>query len=245
MNEQTTNLKSVSKHCVIARDTPLESRRRAASAKRFWGIAGQCLFLLVIGLALTGCLSRPAMVKQSFAFPVPALATNRPASEGRVLEIRQVRIAAPFDTQTFTYRTGPFAYEKDPYAEFLVPPAEGLTPTLRGYLGNSGLFREVAGRDSDLKADTIADVYVSDLYGDFRNKSAPAAVLSISFVFVDSKQEVPGTVLFQKQYEERVPFHPRTAAALMAGWNTALQRLTAALDKDLKTAINNQPVARR
>ncbi len=185
------------------------------------------------------------MARQSFAFPVPPPATNAPSREGRVLEIRQLRIAAQFDSQNFTYRTGPYSYERDPYAEFLVPPAESLTAAVRGYLQESGLFSDVITRETELlKPDMMAEIYVTDLYGDFRNKNAPAAVLRLSFVFLGAVQGSPKETV--REYEQRVSFHPPTASGLMAGWNTALKQLMASVDTDLKTIMGNSqgPISR-
>lgn len=198
------------------------------------------LLLLMLGL-LTGCLSRPPVVPQSFNFAIPSLRSS-PTEAGRhVLEIRQLRVAAPFDSQSFVYRTGPSAYERDPYAQFLVRPEESFVAPLRGYFLNSGLFQDVSNRGSALQPDTMVEIYVSELYGDFRNKAAPAAVLSMRFVFFEVKQGAPGAVILQKEYAERVGFKTRTAAALMAGWNEAFQRITEAVITDLKAGTKDNP----
>ncbi|HWH70530.1 MAG TPA: ABC-type transport auxiliary lipoprotein family protein [Candidatus Sulfotelmatobacter sp.] len=177
-------------------------------------------------------MSRPALVKQSFTFSIPPLAAHPPAPGAHVLEIRPLTVAAPFDSQSFLYRTGEYAYEHDPYAEFLVPPAESLGAALRGYLQNTEGVSSLAGESSPWKVDRLLEVYVSELYGDFRNRTAPAAVLRMSLTFRDGT----GRVLLRKEYEERLPLKARTAAALMAGWNEALTRIVARWSSELKQA---------
>jgi len=188
-------------------------------------------------LLSSGCLSRPPLAKQSFAFPLPPPPQIRSKPEMPGLEIRPLRVADPFDGQSFLYRTGAYSYERDPYAEFLSPPAEVFQDLLRAYLQNSGVFSEVAGQDSALRPDLMAEIHIDDLYGDFRDRAAPKAVLRIRIIFFDAKRDASGKVLWQKDYEERVPLQQRTAAALMAGWNEALGRIMEQLKADLKAEL--------
>jgi ABC-type uncharacterized transport system auxiliary subunit len=190
---------------------------------------------LLAGLILgAGCLSRPALNKQSFAFPIAPIVRTNPAPPRRVLEIRRIAVAAPFDGQSFVYRRSAYAYERDPYAEFLVPPAEILAPALRGAFLQGNIFDEVTLPGSALPADYQVEIYVTELDGDFRRPAAPTADLGIAFLFFDAKDARPGTVLFQREYHEQVPFHPRTAAALVPAWNQALNDIMTQLNGDLR-----------
>src|SRR5260221_12526857 len=76
-------------------------------------------FLLVCICGLTGCLSRSALNKQTFAFSMSTIAATNILASNRVLGIRNLQIAAPFEGRSFVYRTGEFSYVRDPYAEFL------------------------------------------------------------------------------------------------------------------------------
>lgn len=191
--------------------------------------------LFLTAVLLGGCLSRPSLVKETFAFATPA-ATQNTSGEGPVLDIRQIFIAPQFDNQSFTYRTGEFSYERDPYAGFLVAPEESLAEPIRAYFRNSGLFRVVAEPDSHLKADIEMEISVPQLYGDFHDRTHPIAVLEMHFMATTSTNGSPN-VLLQKDYTEKIPLHARTAAALMAGWNEALQRITAHAATDLKAVV--------
>lgn len=191
--------------------------------------------LTLTAVLLGGCLSRPSLVKETFAFATPAASQNA-SSEGPVLGIRQIFIAPQFDNQSFTYRTGEFSYERDPYAGFLVTPEESLVEPIRAYFRNSGLFRAVTEPDSGLKADIELEISVPQLYGDFPDHTHPEAVLEMRFMATASTNGAPA-MLLQKDYIERIPLHARTAAALMTGWNEALQQITAHAATDLKAVV--------
>src|SRR5271163_889849 len=84
-----------------------------------WAASNFATFLLVCICGLTGCISRPALNKQTFAFSAPAISATNVVAINRVLGIRNLQIATPFEGRSLVYRTGEFSYVRDPYAEFL------------------------------------------------------------------------------------------------------------------------------
>src|SRR5271169_4481326 len=126
--------------------------RRAARTFAALLLAGVC--------GLTGCLSRPALNKQTFTFDAPTISATNAVAGGRVLGIRSLQIAAPFDSRSFVYRTGEFSYARDPYAGFLEPPAEELLAPVRGWLRDSGDFSAVTEAGSALKPDILVEINV-------------------------------------------------------------------------------------
>ena len=192
------------------------------------------VFLLACICGLTGCLSRPALNKQTFAFSVPVIAATNLVTNDRVLGIRNLQIAAPFDGRSLVYRTGEFSYMRDPYAEFLESPAEELMSALRELLCGKGGFITVVEPGSVSKPDTLAEISVSQLFGDFRRPEHPAAILTIRFVLLDATNGIPGNVIFQKVYARSIPLGEPTAAALMAGWNEALTGIVAEVFSDVR-----------
>lgn len=195
----------------------------------------QSLLLAAVTL-LGGCLSRPNLARETFAFATPP-PTNVVATNGPVLGIRQIFVAAPFASQELTYRTGAFSYERDPYAGFLVPPNEALAQPLRDYLRNSGSFRAVTEPDSALNAEVKLDVAVTRLYGDFRDRAHPAAVLELRFLAFQNGGDAGPKVLLQKDYLRNIPLQARTAAAVVAGWNEALKQIATQAAQDLHGAL--------
>jgi cholesterol transport system auxiliary component len=187
-------------------------------------------FVLCLGLA--GCLSRPALVRRNYALQTPAIV--QPTSQGRgVVAIRPCKVSPLFAGRSFVYRTGPDAYETDPYAGFLVSPAEALAIPIRAYLRNSGVFQDVAEPGTEIKADRVLEIHVSELYGDFRTPNQPAAVLSLRIILFDASGEGAGKVLFQKDYSRRAPIERNTAAAVVAGWDQALAEIMKEAAADL------------
>jgi cholesterol transport system auxiliary component len=195
--------------------------------------ANVCVVFLLAGICtLTGCLSRPALDKQTFAFSVPAIAATNVVVSDRVLGIRNLQIASPFEGRALVYRTGEFTFVRDPYAELLDSPAEELMTPLRGWLRGSGDFSAVVEAGSALKPDTLVEVSVSQLFGDFRQPEHPAAILTMQFVFLDALNGVPGKVILEQEYSRSIPLNAPTAAALMEGWNQALAEILAEVSSD-------------
>jgi hypothetical protein len=150
-----------------------------------------------------------------------------------VLALRTVEVSPLFEGRSFVYRVGPDRFETDPYAEFMVPPNQALEIALRSCLRTSGLFQEVTESRSQLPADISLEVHAQDLYGDFRNSAAPAAVLSMRLLFFEASRGQAGKLLLQRDYSQRVPLPAPTAAALAAGWNQALTQLITQAESDL------------
>jgi len=188
------------------------------------------LAAITLSLILTGCLTRPALVHQTFALQTPPVTNLAPPGQ-TVLLVRNAEMSPLYASQALVYRLGPNAYETDPYAGFLVPPGRALAIPLRAYLANSGVFADVVGPDSPLKADQVLYVHVTELYGDFRHPSHPAAVLSLRLVFMNSR----GNVMLQKDYTCSVPLKGNTAAEVVAGYDQALAGIAGQVASDLVT----------
>jgi hypothetical protein len=150
-------------------------------------------------------------------------------------------VAAPFEGRAFVYRTGEFAYKRDPYAAFMVSPGDGLGPAISGWWRAAGGFREVVDGGSALKANTLVEIQVRELYGDFRPPETPAAVLNLRFVFFDAPNGVPGKVLLEREYLRRVALKTRTAGAVIEGWNEALAQILESSMLDFGRLETNAP----
>lgn len=195
------------------------------------------LFLVACICGLTGCISRPALTRQTFAFSAPTIFGTNAVASGHVLGIRKLQIAAPFNDRSFVYRTGEFSYVRDPYAGFLESPADEFLAPMRGWLRDNGSFSAVAEAGSALKPDTLVEISVSQLFGDFRQPEHQAAVVTIQFVFFSAPNGVPGKVILQREYSRRIPLSAPTAAALMEGWNQALTEILTEVSSDFRACL--------
>lgn len=184
---------------------------------------------------LTGCLAHPPLDKQSFVF-APPTAAAKPAAGNRILGISSLQVAEPFDGRSFVYRTGEFSYEHDTYAEFMSHPADELLAPISDALRDSGDFSAVTEMGSAVKPNTLLEVQVLQLYGDFRPSTPPAAVLTMRFVFIDAPGDIAGAVISQHEYTRTIPLKSQTASALMAGWNEALYQILDSAASDFAQA---------
>lgn len=178
--------------------------------------------LLTVAFTFCGCMSRPALNVQTFAFSTPTLPATNGVPNGRILEIRTLQIAPPFDGHSLIYRTGEFSYQRDPYAEFLGLPAEGLVGPVSEMLRRDGGFSQVVQQGSAVQPDTLVEITISQLYGDIRKTRSPYAVMEMQLSFMDATNGLPGRIILQRNYSRRIPISVTTPSALMEGWNQAL-----------------------
>jgi len=198
--------------------------------------------LLFVALCLlTGCLARPHLDQQSFIFGPPSPSAPKVAPGSRVLGIRTLEVAAPFEGRAFVYRSGESSYDRDPYAGFMVSPAQGLISPICSGLRQAGGFSAVVEAGSALKPDTLVEIHVGQLYGDFRQSENATAVLAMRFVFFDAPNGIPGNVILQQEYSRDIPLNARTAAALIEGWNQALAQILDSAALDFGRADANAP----
>jgi cholesterol transport system auxiliary component len=189
-----------------------------------------------VGLLLSGCLSRPALKRQTFALLDPPPGQTNTAPQGAVLQLRSVEVSPLFAGRALVYRTGQDAYELDPYAGFLVRPDGALAIPLRSYLRNSGLFRDVVEPGSPIKADEFLEVHVSEFYGDFRKSETPGAVVTLRFVLVQPSDGGGSRIGLNREYSRRVPLKSNTAEEVVAGYDEALAQIMKELVTDLTQA---------
>ncbi|HTR42415.1 MAG TPA: ABC-type transport auxiliary lipoprotein family protein [Pseudomonadales bacterium] len=202
------------------------------------------VMLLGFALMLGGCLSRAPIKKETFAFNAPAMTATNGAAGSRVLSIRTLQIDPPFNGRALVYRTGEFSYERDPYAEFLGPPADGLATLVTEKLRSDGCFKAVVKTGSAARPDTLVEININELYGDIRKPGSPEAVLAMQVIFMNATNGLPGKVIFQQNYSRRIPMKATTPAALMAGWNQALDEIFDEVASDLlsREGIRSQSI---
>jgi ABC-type uncharacterized transport system auxiliary subunit len=181
-----------------------------------------CLLPLLFFLALVcgGCLSKPALRTQLFAFQTPPPATS--SSSTRVLTLRSVTVSPIFDNNSFIYRTGSETYEIDHYASFMASPGQAIGIAVRAHLLASGLFQNVVASGTSSRADVFMEVHVTELYGDFSQPGHPAAMLAMQITLLPATDANNRRPILQKEYSSRIPLEKNTAADVMTGWDTAL-----------------------
>lgn len=178
------------------------------------------------------------MEKQTFLLDASRNQAGSPSESKAILRVRTLRVSPRYEGKSFVYRTGDLSYESDYYNEFFTPPDTMVTEEVREWLAASGLFGQVVDFTGEVEHTHILEGEVIDLYGDYseRGGSRPKAALGIEFLFVEDVSGQP-KLIFQKRYRKAVPVQGTAPAALVQGWNEALQKILTDLEGDLRESV--------
>jgi cholesterol transport system auxiliary component len=195
-------------------------------------------WLWLIALALNaGCqLSKPPPVKHQFWFDVNPQSSTRARPGAFVVQLRPIRVAAPFDQKSFVYRRDAVRLESDFYNEFFNQPSALLTEQVRRGLESSSVFEMVLPASTPFEPDYILDGLATDLVGDYRDPRQPKAVLGIHF-WLNPTRGTNTQSPFHKQYRSEIPIADQQADALAQGWSQALRKILADLESDLRQVL--------
>jgi cholesterol transport system auxiliary component len=207
--------------------------------------ASQALSLSICflaGLALiTGCSFKKGFpARQTFLVEARRAADAPvPTSANAILRVRPATVVAPFDDKAFVYRDGASAYETDFYHGFLVPPRLLFPEAIRQWLADTGLFRAVVDSSSRIVPTHSLETTLTLLYGDFRSRTAPKAVLAIQFHLLRDTPAGP-QIQFHRAYQESVPLEGSGAESLVRAWSSALERILRSFEADV-AALDLEP----
>ena len=181
-------------------------------------------FLLLAAGIFVGCASDPKWKRQVFAFSLPA---DPPTTNAQtdIVALSRVSISPLFQSRSFTYRKAEYAYEQDPYAGFLVPPERALAEPIRAWMRASGVFGRVLEPGSGLSPTLVAEVFVNELYGDFRQASRPLGTMEIHFLCYECKDGDPGRIVLDRICAHETPLARKTPGALMSAWDADLRAI--------------------
>jgi len=188
--------------------------------------------VLLALLVLSGCLSmeRPYPEKNFFLLEVHRPDGPRQLPENAQIYLQRVIVHPPYHEKNFVYRTGGFAYEIDYYNEFLVRPFEMLSDQVIQW------FEQARSPLSDRvnSAEAVLKIAATEWYGDFRDPNNPRAILKIEATLSHENQTARMT------YPRSIPLESRSASALVAAWNEALEEILAQLETDLAAVDWNE-----
>ncbi len=187
-------------------------------------------------LLSSGCLSKPALVKETFALTGPGNAAVPVAKNALApLGIKSFSVAPAYENRSFLYRIADETFEQDPYAELLVPPSRLMPNVFRAHLRATGVFKSIIDPGSSFTPVLNAEITVSEFYGDLRKPEQPAAVLTMRFLVLHTTAPVSQEPFFQGEISRHIPIRSRTAAALAAGWNQALKEIASEFAASLQS----------
>ena len=197
------------------------------------------LLLGTLGFLTAGCVSikQPAVEKHTYALEAAPAAPEPAPAGGALLRVRRFRAAPGYRDAGFVYRLGDLDYTVDFYNQFLAGPDEMLAEQTARFLSQTGLFAAVLDGSSKLLPDYYLEGNLDALYGDFRERRSPRAVLEISFFLI--RAGAHGSELSaQARFREEAPLPSTHARDLAAGFNEALTRVLTALAARLSQELN-------
>jgi len=192
-------------------------------------------------MLLPGCsaspLNRPAPERKLYNISAVRPEAAPPARDKSVLKVRPLQISPAYQGKEMVYRLDETQYEQDYYNSFFVQPALNLTQQTNQWIGRSGLFGNVVDSTSQVQDTHLLEGVVNILYGDFRDRSSPKAVLEAQFFLLKNVKE-NYVVAFSKSYRKEVPFPSgfRDASGLAEAYNKALTEMLGELEADLRAA---------
>ena len=184
---------------------------------------------------LSGCVSIEKSYPDKRYFVLDISRDINPKNETGIgiLQVSNARVSPRYEEKSFVYRTSEAGYESDFYNQFLVSPAFLISEEVRKGLARSHVFQHVIASSSQLEPTHILESGVAALYGDFRDLSAPRAVMEIDF-FLSREASGRSEIVLGRRYSKSVPLSGRSPEALVKGWNEALEAILNSLIADLK-----------
>jgi uncharacterized lipoprotein YmbA len=195
--------------------------------------------ILFVASLLGGCASGPNWTRRVYSF---SLAADPPITNAanNVVVLNRVGISPLFQSRSFTYRTGENSYEQDPYAGFMISPERALGEAIRASMRAGGIFGRVVEPGSSLTPTLAAEVFVTELDGDFRNPKQPVGRMEIHFLCYAVKDGTPGRIVLDKVYAHEAPLSAKAPGALVSAWDVDLREIMQEIESEYAKANPNE-----
>jgi cholesterol transport system auxiliary component len=199
------------------------------------------ILALVLLAQFAGCapsLSRPAVERRFYNITAQRTDVAAPQQDKTVLKVRPLQISPAYQGKELVYRLGEVEFESDYYNVLFVQPSSNLSQQVEQWLGRAGVFSHVVDSTSQVADTHLLEGLVNALYGDFRDRANPKAVLEVQFFLLKNNKNENYSVAFSKSYKKAVPFSAgfKDAGVLVAAYNQALAEVLADLEMDLRGA---------
>lgn len=193
----------------------------------------RALLCAAIAVTIAGCsIGRPIMAPTTYIVDVPSSRSRTDVRIEESVRIGNVRIAAPFGKDRLIYRLDDVRYIADPYNAFAADPREILSNRVAEWLQHSGPFSSVAPPGSTRPSAYVLEMFVSEMYGDFREGIPAAAVLVIEVALIDQRGARP-QVMYARSMRQSVPLATSSAGDLVRGYGIALSDALALLTAEV------------
>jgi ABC-type uncharacterized transport system auxiliary subunit len=189
--------------------------------------------VVLAAFALAACsLSRPPVESTHYLLSATRDAPAAQAAKPVAIKVRPLRAAELYERREFLYRVDGQRVLSDFYNAFAERPDAMITAAVIGWLKSARLFAAVIEPGVPADAPYTLDGSVSALYGDLQDPRKPVAVMEIQFYVVRATNPAKEVVL-DRTLQERVEVKGSTAQALAQGYNEALARILAQLEREL------------
>ena len=195
---------------------------------------GFCALLCLVSGCIRLASSYPE--KRYFLIDISRQEDVSPRATDEVLRVVTLSVSPQYEGKDFVYRKGDVVYESDFYNEFLISPTDIFTEQVRQWVAKSGLFAQVADLSGYNEPTFFLGGTVTALFGDFRDISAPKAIMEIEFL-LSRDVSAKGEAAFQNRYHREIPLDGPSPQALVKGWDEALRQILTDLEKDLRDCL--------
>jgi uncharacterized lipoprotein YmbA len=182
---------------------------------------------------------KPTVVRDASAREAAEAGGRGAISPDRVIEIRRVAIAPPFDGVALTFRTHDGTYVKDAYNQWVAPPEELFSTEMTDWLaaaacagGEGGAFASVIDPRSAAPHRWALETSITSLYGDFQNRNEPRVILRAR-VFLLDKAAGSGRIAYQNRYDITLPLESASPHELVRGTSRAYREFLESITRDL------------
>jgi len=187
-------------------------------------------------LILGGCsIGKPIEQPTTYVIEPPPPATSTVPRRPDTLRMGDVNVAATFSGSGLVYRLDDVRYVSDPYNAFMADPASMIGSRMADWLDRAGPFKAVVQPGSAQSAKSAPYVFeatVTELYGDTRKDTVPAAVMTVQFAVVNTASPRMTTV-YERTISRRVEIGEAAPSALVRGYGTALSEILSEVRGDL------------
>lgn len=191
----------------------------------------------LVALALVGACSlrqdAPPVEHYVLRPPPAAEATIRRTES---LRVAPVRVAPSFADVQLIYRMDEVRYVSDFYHRLMAPPGAMIATQATEWLDRAGPMRFTAAPGSGASQRYVLNLFVLELYGDFRPGQPAAAVLVVQATLSDTSRPTQPP-LFERTLRQSVPLAQSTPSALVDGYGRALGAMLAELQPLLAAAL--------
>ena len=194
------------------------------------------LSLITATIIIVGCGAK-SYEKQQFLLDTQRASSTIAGDHENIIEVRRFTIDPAFSAKGLTYRTGEFEYESDFYNEFFISPGAMITEKIRNWLSASGLSQRVLDPGSYVDPTHVIEGNVIALYGDYRDKSSPKAVMEIRVFLLDMKTGTDPLIVSGKSYKSSVGIESESPGGLVSALDRCLVEILTDLEKDLVESL--------